>query len=168
MKQIVTLTACAALLALGCDGTRTDPDAGGIVLMDSGPGGTDAGPMGTDAGPSCAPVQSPAPSPTAVCLASTLTCLMGAGTPEAQQACVMADPAAMACDACILSDLIFICTGSTGGCAQQNGDVVCCANDNCGGTPDEACLTGACAGASDAFVSCINACGMVSNACFMM
>lgn len=55
MTKIASTTAlCAMLLTLGCDdGRGGGRDAGGIVLMDSGPGGgTDAGPgMGTDAGP---------------------------------------------------------------------------------------------------------------------
>lgn len=46
------LAASIALVLWGCDDGRGDGDAGGIVLMDSGPGGgTDSGPGETDAGP---------------------------------------------------------------------------------------------------------------------
>ncbi len=54
-KIAISVALCALALAPGCGGGRSGSDAGGIVLMDSGPGmmGTDAGPgmMGTDAGP---------------------------------------------------------------------------------------------------------------------
>jgi len=49
MRTIGTLIACLALLSVGCGDSRSDEDAGGIVLMDSGPR-ADAGP-GRDAGP---------------------------------------------------------------------------------------------------------------------
>jgi hypothetical protein len=165
-------------MALGCDDGRGGDDAGGITLMDSGPGG-DAGPGTTDAGPGgCPPATAPMAAMPMACQASTLTCLMGATTVEAQTACVMADPNAANCDACITQDLFFTCSNPMGGgCNQQFGDIQCCLMTACP-TADAACINaatamgGACAAQTSAFFTCADAaqtarrCG-ITQTCFM-
>ncbi len=177
MNRAMVVMACLAMLA-GCDDGRGGDDAGGIVLMDSGPG-SDAGPPATvDAGPGgCAPMQSSAPQMPMACAASTLTCLMGAGTAMAQQACIMADANAANCGACIQQDVFFTCTSPSGGCAQQWGDIQCCAMMACP-TADQACIQGAlaaggaCATQAMAFDTCTASAQMamrcgVTQTCFM-
>ncbi|MEZ4340143.1 MAG: hypothetical protein R3B82_26270 [Sandaracinaceae bacterium] len=108
MKKIAFLAALGALaLTPGCGGGRSGSDAGGIVLMDSGPGmmGTDAGPgmMGTDAGPgmmggcSVAGAAGFPPLPAAClprCSAATLNAINMCTDAACQQAALDADTTA--------------------------------------------------------------------------
>ena len=181
---MVVVLACG-VMALGCDDGGGGDDAGpGIVIMDSGPGGggTDAGPGGgTDSGPGggCPPAEAPMPTMPGACSAATLTCLMGAATAEAQQACVDMDPNAMNCDACITQDLFFTCSNNMGGgCSQEWGNIQCCLMENCP-TGDQTCIQGAlgmggaCGAQIQGFFTCANAAQMamrcgITNGCFAM
>ncbi len=105
MTKIGTILAASAILfALGCDDGRGNTDAGGIVLMDSGPGmmGTDAGPMmDPDSGPgmsSCSVTSQSEVLPAGClprCTSSTLSalnaCAMDMMPAQCQQNALMAD-----------------------------------------------------------------------------
>lgn len=139
--------------------------------MDSGGGGTDSGGGGTDSGGggTCPPLTVPPPTMPG-CAAATLTCLMSAMTADAQQACIDGDPDPSGCNGCLNGEIIAC--ASNNGCAQQIGDLECCAQDNCASAPDQnACIMSMCATQGDTFVTCVNgtvssrACG-ISNLCF--
>jgi len=105
MRTLGTIAAMTLLLAAGCDdGRGGGTDAGGITLMDAGPGmmGTDAGPgmmMGTDAGPGmmggCSITGSGFPPLPATCLprcsASTADAVNMCGDAECQNMALDAD-----------------------------------------------------------------------------
>lgn len=177
--SVVVALACVALMAVGCEDGRDEDDAGGIVLMDSGPG-SDAGPGGgTDAGgDSCPPASASMPSMPMACEAATLTCLMGAADAMAQQACIDADPNAMNCGACITQDLFYTCSNPMGGgCDEEYGEIQCCLMTACP-SGDATCVNmatgmgGACATQAQAFFTCANSAQMamrcgITNTCFM-
>ena len=174
MRAALVLASLFALTACGGDPI--------IMVMDTGPrdagsdvgnGGTDTGTPMADAG-SCPPVMSPAPTG-AVCVAATLTCLMGATTQTAQEACIAADPAAMACNTCLLQEVASNCTTPAAGCGDEFGLLTCCLQEECP-TGDAACINtasmGACGTQGNAVNACFNtaqmarACG-ISMLCFM-
>jgi len=179
------LVASAMVFAFGCDDGR-DPgtDAGGIVLMDSGPMmmGTDSGPMmmGTDSGPgmtTCTenmPLPQTIPAPTtAACAAATNTCLMGAMTQAEFQACIDADPSATAegnpCQTC-LSIAQTACINANG-CQANWTTLACCVNTTCPSDPMLGCISTTCAGANSAWEGCadtaVMSCGAALGVCFM-
>ena len=169
MRKIgTTLAACAMLLAFGCDSRGGGgTDAGGIVLMDSGPGmtGTDAGPgmTGTDAGGGggmFAPCTANSPLPqniasssTPVCAASTATCLEGCTDNACADACIMADPNATMCNQCIVINQLS------------------CVNTTCPTDMMLGCIDTTCAAANSAWETCadgvVSGCGAAISACFM-
>ena len=181
MRRIGILMACGALaFAFGCD--DRDP---GIMLMDGGPD-VDSGPATTpDSGPAttpdsgsgdtCPPATAPAPSNPMACEAATLTCLMGATTADAQQACLDADADAAGCNQCLNAEVISSCS-QTGLCDDEFGEVQCCLMEQCP-TGEQTCIDGALMGACgtdfNAFAMCANTaigsmqCGNSATTCFM-
>jgi hypothetical protein len=173
--------ACAALLGIASacgNGDTSDVDGGRrIELMDAGPGSDSGRPTGTDSGPGgdCPPRTDPLPAGNA-CARATLTCLQGAASAAAQQACIEADPNPMACIACINGEIFSTCTSGTATCADEYGLLQCCLEEAC---PDgaDACIngalsgTGACVATFDTLNSCFSTeqmamrCG-VSALCF--
>ena len=185
MKRIGTWMACGALtLAFSaCDnGRTTDPDGGPIVLSD---GGSDSGTpvmvdAGTDSGPADTCPTATVPAPTmAVCAADTQPCLDGCQTSSttqaAYEACVMAcfaaDPSATPppneCETCVNQAVLSCLTMN--GCAEQYGEIVCCAQANC---PDGSCINnpaGPCGSQLNAMLACgqtVTACGAADDVCF--
>lgn len=177
--QFVLLGLACFALACGDDGRGRGGDTG-IVVMDSGTSdattgdtstGTDSS-TGSDTGTRpdgtsmCPPVMLPPPA-MPVCAASTLMCLQSGMD---AQMCIDADPMAMACDTCLLEDLLS-CATTMGGCAQAAGDVECCAQANCAGMTGMAlsmCLQTTCGTQSQAFVSCVQGSMCAPTNCFMM
>ncbi len=117
---------------------------------------------GTDAGRSmCPPMVFPAPT-SQPCAASTAMCVMGAMTQAQFDACIMADPMAMACDQCIFQDVVNSCTAMAG-CDDEYGNLLCCFDANCP-MPTEACLMGPCGTQTSAVDMCLAA-GQMSRSC---
>ena len=143
-----------AILAAGCGDSRragpprTDSGTGdGGMMADSG--GVDSG--GVDGGV-CPPL-SVSPPDTPVCQMSTVTCIVDAMDAAAYDACLAADPMGEACADCLEQDLLA-CGTAAGGCAQQAGDLDCCAQERCP-DGDPACEESMCAAQNTAFDDCV-------------
>lgn len=176
MKRISLLMALGALtLAFGCDNGNGEPDGGGIHLVDSGSGHDSGSTTTHDSGSTdtCPPLTEDPPAGN-VCAQSTFTCVMGATTQAAFQACVDADPNADACVGC-LNQQVISC-GSMHGCDNEWGEVGCCLNTACP-TGDATCVNsalntgGACDATLSTFLSCVQGlpsgtCG-ITDLCFM-
>lgn len=178
MRRVLgTLSLFCVVAITGCPSTPpiTVPDTG---PRDAPVGGTDTPTGGTDT-PStdCPPVMWPAPMMPDACAATTLTCLMGAMTQDAVQACLDADPNAMACQTCLQDEAFNTCSTGTGTCADEVGLFECCLQDACP-TGDAACINsattgaGACVSAVNTLVMCVNTdamarrCGNSPTLCF--
>jgi hypothetical protein len=170
---------CVVLLAAACgdDDRRPTGDAGREIRVDSGGmTGRDSGPGGGgDAGPGgmCPPMPVPLPMGN-ICAMSTLTCLMGATTPAAQQMCLMMDPRGADCAACLDQEILNCATNPPGMCADEWGNFVCCGMNMCAGLSGMAlttCVQSMCSSQLMAVQTCVNAtagCNMISGLCFMM
>ncbi|MGE0790881.1 MAG: hypothetical protein AB7S26_34725 [Sandaracinaceae bacterium] len=133
---------------------RVGSDAGppGASFFDAGPPGSssfDAGPPGSS---SCTPDIIPAPT-TAVCAASTLTCLEGCTDDATCEACITADPMGDACGQC-LEDSFLSCVNAAG--CQTQWDAMLCCYDSCADPESAECDT-TCASSSMAFDTCAEA-----------
>lgn len=133
----------------------TTPDSA-IMLME---GGTDGAlpEAGSDSSSGCPPAMVPAPAG-AACARATATCLQGATTQQAQQACVAMDPNPGACQNCIIQEVTACASSPSGGCGQAFGDVVCCGEANCAGQSGQAlemCLQTSCQAEAVAQQNCL-------------